>query len=36
VTIETDKHGVAKKLDLMIGEKKYTYRVTGTREAKSN
>jgi hypothetical protein len=35
-TIETDKHGVAKKLDLIVGEKKYTYRITGTREAKSN
>jgi len=36
VTIETDKHGVAKKLDLITGEKKYTYRITGTREAKPN
>jgi hypothetical protein len=34
VAIETDKHGVAKKLDLIVGEKKYTYRITGTREAK--
>jgi hypothetical protein len=31
-----DKHGVAKKLDLIVGEKKYTYKITGTREAKSN
>ena len=36
VTIETDKHGVAKKLDLIVGEKKYTYKITGTREAKPN
>jgi hypothetical protein len=36
VTIETDKHGVAKKLRLTVGEKTYTYRITGTREAKSN
>ena len=36
VTIETDKHGVPKKLDLIVGEKTYTYRITGTREAKSN
>jgi hypothetical protein len=36
VNIETDKHGVAKKLDVIDGEKKYTYRITGTREAKSN
>jgi hypothetical protein len=36
VNIEIDKHGVAKKLDVMVGEKKYTYRVTGTRETKSN
>jgi hypothetical protein len=34
--IEADKHGVAKKLDLVVGEKKYTYKITGTREAKSN
>jgi hypothetical protein len=33
VSIETDKHGVAKKLDLIVGEKKYTYKITGTREA---
>jgi len=32
VNIETDRHGVAKKLDLIVGEKKYTYRITGTRE----
>jgi hypothetical protein len=36
VMIETDKHGVAKKLDVIAGEKKCTYRITGTREAKSN
>jgi hypothetical protein len=36
VTIETDKHGVAKKLTLTVGEKTYTYRITGTREAKPN
>ena len=36
VNIEADKHGVAKKLDVIDGEKKYTYRITGTREAKSN
>jgi len=36
VSIETDKHGVAKKLDVIVGEKKYTYRITGTREAKPN
>ena len=34
VTIETDKHGVAKKLDLIVGEKQFTYKITGTREAK--
>ena len=34
--IEADKHGVAKKLDLVVGEKKYTYKITGTREVKSN
>ncbi len=33
VVVETDKHGVAKKLDVMIGEKKYTYHLSGTREA---
>ncbi len=33
VTIQTDKHGVAKKLTLTVGEKSYTYTVTGTREA---
>ena len=36
VEIETDKHGAAKKLDVIVGGKKYTYRITGTREAKSN
>lgn len=36
VTIETNKHGVAKKLTLSVGEKTYTYRITGTLEAKSN
>lgn len=36
VTIETDKHGVAKKLTLLVAEKSYTYRITGTREAKPN
>ena len=36
VTIETDKHGNAKKLALTVGEKTYTYRITGTREAKPN
>ena len=33
-TIETDKHGAVEKLDLIVAEKKYTYRITGTREAK--
>jgi hypothetical protein len=37
VNIETDKHGAAKKLTLTVeGVKTYSYRVTGTREAKSN
>ena len=36
VEIETDKHGTAKKLDVIVGGKKYTYRITGTREVKSN
>ena len=36
VEIETDKHSTAKKLDVIVGEKKYTYRITGIREAKSN
>ena len=36
VNIETDNHGVVKKLDVIVGEKKYTYKITGTREAKSN
>jgi hypothetical protein len=34
ISIEMDKHGLAKKLGLTVGEKKYTYRITGTREAK--
>jgi len=33
---QPDKHGVAKKLDLIVGEKKYGYKITGTREAKPN
>ena len=36
VNIETDKRGSAKKLDLIVGEKKYAYNITGTREVKSN
>jgi hypothetical protein len=36
VEIETDKHGTAKKLDVIVSGKKYTYRITGTREVKSN
>jgi hypothetical protein len=36
VNVETDKQGVAKKLDVIVGEKKYTYKITGTREARSN
>ena len=36
VNIEMDKQGIAKKLDVVVGEKKYTYKITGTREAKSN
>jgi len=36
VTIETDKHGNARKLTLTVGEKAYTYRIAGTREAKSD
>jgi hypothetical protein len=36
VKVENDKHGTAKKLDVMVGGKKYTYRITGTREVKSN
>jgi len=36
VNLETDKHGVVKKLDVIVGEKKYTYKITGTREAKSS
>jgi len=35
VNIETDRHGVAKKLDVIVGEKTYTYKITGTREVKS-
>ena len=34
VNFETDKNGVAKKLDVIVGEKRYTYKITGTREAK--
>jgi hypothetical protein len=36
VTVETDKHGAVKKLMLTVGEKTYAYKITGTREAKSN
>lgn len=36
VNIETDKHDAAKKLTLTVGEKTYSYKVSGTREAKSN
>jgi hypothetical protein len=36
VEIETDKHGNAKKLDVIVDGKKYTYRISGIREAKSN
>jgi hypothetical protein len=36
VEIETDKHGTAKKLDVIVGDKKYTYRIAGMREVKSN
>lgn len=36
IEIEADKHGNAKKLDVIVGGKKYTYRITGTREVKSN
>lgn len=36
VEIETDKQGNVKKLDVIVGEKKYTYRIMGTREVKSN
>jgi hypothetical protein len=36
VEIETDKRGTAKKLDVIVGGKKYTYRITGMREVKSN
>jgi hypothetical protein len=32
VVFETDKHGNAKKLGLVVGDKTYTYRITGTRE----
>ena len=35
VNVETDKHGVAKNVEVIVGEKKYTYRITGTREVKS-
>jgi len=34
VNIKTDKHGVAKKLEVMVGEKKYTYRIRATYEVK--
>jgi hypothetical protein len=34
VVFETDKHGNAKKLGLIVGDKTYTYRITGTREVK--
>jgi hypothetical protein len=36
VEVETDKHGTAKKLNVIVGGKTYTYRITGTREVKSN
>jgi len=36
VTVEIDKHGNAKKLTVTVGEKTYTYKITGTREAKAN
>lgn len=36
VEIETDKQGNVKKLDVIVGGKKYTYRIMGTREVKSN
>jgi hypothetical protein len=36
VTIETDKHGASKKLTLTVGEKTYTFKIAGTREAKFN
>jgi hypothetical protein len=36
VTIETDKHSVAKKLTLTVDAKKYTYKIARTREAKPN
>jgi len=35
ITIGADKHGVAKKLILTVGEKKYIYRISGTREVKN-
>jgi hypothetical protein len=34
--IETDKQGNVKKLGVIVGDKKYTYRIMGTREIKSN
>jgi hypothetical protein len=34
VIIETDKHGVSKKLDVVVGGKKYTFKITGARESK--
>jgi hypothetical protein len=36
VEIETDKHGNAKKLDVIVGEKKYTYSSTVILEVKLN
>lgn len=36
VTIELDKHGNAKQLALTVGGKTYTYKITGTREVRSN
>jgi hypothetical protein len=36
VTIETDKHGTAKRITVKVGEKAYTYRITGSREVKAN
>ena len=36
VNVETNKQGVAKKLVVIAGDKKYTYRIMRTREVKSN
>jgi hypothetical protein len=36
VTIESDKHGVPKKLILTVGNKTFKYSIARTREAKSN